>query len=213
MGKHDGERFGRLVVLETWRGKSGYRCRCKCDCGNVVDVSVSNIVMGITRSCGCLRREIVSATKSTHGESQSRLYRIWKSMRRRCYNPSDRHYAIYGGLGITVCNEWENYQNFANWAKYNGYTDVLTIDRINPYGNYEPSNCRWATQKEQGRNKRDTIFITIGSETKSLAEWCEEKGVVYGTALHRFRKQHLTGNSLFERQKLGPHPRNNQSFS
>lgn len=197
MSKHDGERFGRLAVLRTERAGKNYWCECKCDCGSIVRVNASNLVSGGTKSCGCLKKELLSVTKSTHGESKTRLYRIWKAMRQRCNNPADHFFHIYGGAGVKVCSEWDDYQSFANWAYQSGYTDELTIDRIDPKGDYEPSNCRWATWTEQARNKQDTIFITIGGDTKPLVEWCKEKGVLYGTALYRFRKMNMTGEDLF----------------
>lgn len=201
MSKYDGKKFGRLTVIKTVRGKKGYWCECQCDCGNIVMVNQSNLGSGNTKSCGCLKKELLSAEKSTHGESKTRLYHIWKAMRKRCTNPYTNDAHLYRDRGITVCDEWQDYSQFSKWARENGYSDELTIDRIDPNGNYTPDNCRWATWQEQARNKRDTICITIGKETKTLTEWCEEKGVLYGTALHRFKKQHLIGEDLFRYQK------------
>lgn len=201
MSKYDGRKFGRLTVMKTWNTGKVYWCDCQCDCGSVVSVLASNLSSGNVKSCGCLKREMLVKQKTIHGESGTRLYNIWKAMRRRCHNPSDSYYHIYGGIGINVCKEWESFPAFAAWAKANGYNDLLTIDRIDPNGNYCPDNCRWSTLQEQARNKRDTIFVTIGNETKTLVEWCQEKGVLYSTALYRLKKQHLSGDKLFERQK------------
>lgn len=110
----------------------------------------------------------------THGLSKTRLYRIFKKMKDRCYLPSTDSYKYYGARGIKICDEWlSDFTKFYNWALENGYADDLTIDRKNVDGNYEPSNCKWATPKEQGNNRRDCRYITINGRTRTFAEWCE----------------------------------------
>lgn len=162
-----GKRFGRLVVLE-YVGDS--RWKCKCDCGMIVYPSSGNLRKGDIRSCGCLRREEASKAHRTHGESKTRLYRIWKAMRKRCNNPNDECYRLYGGRGITVCEEWSKYEHFKEWAIANGYSESLSIDRINPDGNYEPTNCRWATASEQSINKREDCFKLSHADVKFIRE-------------------------------------------
>ena len=167
-----GKRFGRLVVIERKENTKQGRARwlCKCDCGNTTIVSSDSLNSGHTSSCDCLRRERSSVALSRlassrtgeknpsykHGDTGSKLYYVWAEMIQRCSNPSHRRYEDWGGRGIKVCEEWRNdYSAFKNWAVSNGYKEGLSIDRINNDGNYEPTNCRWATSKEQNQNKRN----------------------------------------------------------
>ena len=107
-------------------------------------------------------------------------------MKSRCYTESNSDYKDYGGRGISICDEWLNdFVSFYNWSMNNSYSDGLSIDRIDVNGNYEPSNCRWATNKEQANNKRTNMFCTINGETKTLKEWSEERGIIYNTVRHR----------------------------
>ena len=149
-----GKRFGRFVVVEfVDTRKRQSRWLCKCDCGNTKVIYKGNLTTGNTKSCGCLSLEV----RITHGESKTRLYRIWEGIRRRCSNIKHEYWECYGGRGISVCQEWQDsYEVFRDWAKINGYDKSLTIDRKDNDGNYEPSNCRFITSAENSRNKRDT---------------------------------------------------------
>lgn len=123
-----------------------------------------------------------------HGGCGTRLYRIWYDMRRRCSYEKSINWHLYGGRGIKVCDEWESdFESFRNWAIENGYSESLTLDRINNDGNYEPSNCRWATADEQNANKRTCVNVTIEGETKTVTEWCKETGVDRMVAYKRIR--------------------------
>jgi len=123
-----------------------------------------------------------------HGMTNTRLHHIWKSIKQRCYNPNNNRYSNYGGRGITVCDEWRNSFNaFYEWAMANGYADDLTIDRKDTNGNYEPSNCCWATQKEQQNNRRNNCLITHNGETHTLAEWAAITGLKYQTIQRRLK--------------------------
>ena len=177
-----GNRYGRLVVLgrSPRRSEKDFHSQwaCRCDCGNVVAVQSTNLQSGHTKSCGCYKKDRSTA----HGRSGERLYEIYFKIKTRCYNPKDKHYDNYGGRGIVMCDEWGNdFQSFYNWAVENGYSDELSIDRINGNGNYEPSNCRWATKKEQQNNTRRNRFFTLNGKTKTVAEWADETGINYNT--------------------------------
>lgn len=190
-----GQRFGRLTVVyrvEDYISPKGYaipKWECVCDCGNKLEARGDKLKSGTLKSCGCLhKRTIKKRVNQKHGMSNTRLYRIYKEMYGRCYSPKCPAYQDYGGRGIKICQEWlDDFMNFYNWAITNGYRDDLTIDRINNDGNYEPSNCRWATAKEQARNTRNTVFLTYKGETKSVPEWAEIIGISKDTLTYRKR--------------------------
>ena len=151
-----GKCFNRLTVIKEVTPYGRERCwLCKCDCGKETVVQQNNLVSGEVKSCGCLRQEILVKEHTTHGGRYTRLYNIWRRMRSRCSKESDISYPNYGGRGIRVCREWEtSFENFRDWALSAGYSDDLSIDRINNDRNYCPQNCHWATAKEQANNRR-----------------------------------------------------------
>lgn len=195
-----GKRFGRLEVIEyagqirfNGSGKTKRQWLCKCDCGNTKIITGGSLTNGKTRSCGCLALEEErknGARRKTHGMTGTRLYYIWRAMKRRCNDPRVKAYTSYGGRGITVCNEWmESFETFKNWAYSNGYNETLTIERKDVNGNYEPSNCRWATLQEQARNKRNSICVYDScGEKRNIRDVVDGKELSYDAIESRIRK-------------------------
>ena len=143
---------------------------------------------GKATHCGCSRQYTYKMT-NRDGRSKTRLYRIWWGMKSRCCTPSDGDYSNYGARGIRVCDAWlASFDAFKDWALANGYTDELTIDRVDVNGPYSPENCRWATVKEQSRNRQNTLFITYNGVTKSASEWAEQLGVSLWVIHSRYRR-------------------------
>jgi hypothetical protein len=187
-----GERYGRLTVLKyshTEEGKAMWFCAC--ECGEKTIIQGNLLRNGHTKSCGCLRLEILEATRTSHGlcNKEPRLYEIWNGIKARCNRKNHRAYEDYGGRGIKVCPEWNNdFKDFCEWAMKNGYEEDLSIDRIEVNGDYEPSNCRWTTVQEQSRNRRSNVKIEINGEIKTITEWSEISGISYSTLRNRWKK-------------------------
>lgn len=195
-----GEKFGILTVIERAANDKYGRAMwtCKCQCGNEVIVHGDSLRRGLTKSCGCNRSNLIKLNNTKHGEFGTRLYNIWGKMKHRCNNPNNKSYKNYGGRGITVCNEWaKDFRTFYNWAMANGYSEEMTIDRIDVNGNYEPSNCRWSTMKEQCNNKRNNLLITYKNETKTLEKWVEELGINYNLTWQRIYRDKWTVDRAF----------------
>lgn len=180
-----GERYGRLTIIREVEpaGSSHKRVRrflCRCDCGNEIICRLPNLKSGTTKSCGCYRKFVSSNRRDCHHLQNTRIYRIWCGMKRRCYNKHNQHFDRYGGRGIIVCDEWKtDFMNFYDWAMSNGYDDKLSIDRINNEGNYEPSNCRWANQKQQIVNSTAAIKCSLGGNIVSLSDIADILGVSF----------------------------------
>lgn len=175
-----GMKFGRWEVIEyvgRINKKTYWRCKCSCKSGTIKNVRSDQLQSGKSTSCGCLHSNIMSgldhsAFKKKHGKYNTRLNIIWCKMKQRCYNKNNDAYKNYGGRGIVICEEWVNdFMNFYSWAIDNGYSDSLTLDRINNNGNYEPDNCRWATLLEQHNNTRRNHYIEYKGETHTISEW------------------------------------------
>lgn len=183
-----GMKFGRLTVLYRSEngmcsGKPVTRWMCRCDCGIEKTVDGHSLARGRTKSCGCLnaetRKRLLTERATTHGGCYTRLYHIWAHMKYRCYNPNDAKYKDYGGRGITVCSEWlAGFENFRGWALSSGYSDNLSLDRIDVDGNYEPSNCRWATWRTQRMNQRRML----NRDRTSASAMCNQVGAATGNS-------------------------------
>lgn len=188
-----GKRFFRLVAIEKddskYDGRHVY-WKCKCDCGNEVIVRKDSLLSGHAKSCGCyLQERYKDGHLKTHGMKNTRIYGIWGGMKTRCFCKSAPKYSSYGGRGITVCKDWtDDFMNFYNWSMNNGYSDELTIDRIDPNGNYEPSNCRWANHETQNYNKRSTRKIVVDGKEKTLKDIEKEYGIPMSTLRSRYQK-------------------------
>lgn len=188
-----GQRFGRLTVVSKDHTNSHGEVvwKCQCDCGNTTYTTGHYLTHGHTQSCGCLVSDRAREVNLTHGETHSKLYRAYTNMMTRCYNPKYKYFHAYGGRGIAVCDEWKGeggYENFSKWAKANGFSPELTFDRADVNGDYSPSNCRWATMKQQQNNRTNNLRIEYNGEVKTLSEWADHLGVNYAKLqrmLHR----------------------------
>lgn len=174
-----GQRFTRLVALEK-AGQNEHKRQlwlCECDCGNKLVLSSNALNRGNTRSCGCLKLQVIGERRRTHGKSNSPEYNNWMAMKSRCCNTDNQDYALYGGRGIRVCKRWAN--SFENFLADMGTRPPgkNTIERVNTDGHYTKDNCCWATQRQQTRNKRNNHRVTVGTRTQTIAEWAEETGV------------------------------------
>ena len=184
-----GKRFGRLVVLsESGRKRKEIQWECLCDCGNITYCSGWDLRNGKTVSCGCKRKEGLPQTSYKHKEFGQRLYYVYMNIKTRCYNPKYYLFNHYGGKGITVCNEWlgeDGFNNFYKWALDNGYSDELSIDRIDNSKGYSPDNCRWVSMQTQQNNRTNNRIITVDEESHTMAEWSRISGIHYNTIQRR----------------------------
>lgn len=183
-----GKKFNLLTVVERAENSCNGRARwrCLCECGNYTVVASSNLINGAVKSCGCL---VTSNHSFKHNQSKTRLYRIWALMKSRCENPNVKSYEIYGGRGIQVCAEWNNnFESFQEWAKKTGYSDSMTIERIDNDKGYSPENCTWISKSEQSKNRRSCILIEYNGKTQNLTEWCKELGIDYKRVNNRMKK-------------------------
>lgn len=187
-----GQRFGRLVVIArgaSGAGRSYWLCRC--DCGAEKQVAANALKSHGTKSCGCLNRQVSAARngeeKFIHGGARTKLYVVWQSMRRRCYEKTCAAYKHYGARGIRICEPWSEFKTFQSWAKSSGYKQGLSIDRIDVDGNYCPSNCRWATAEQQANNRRNNVMISFQGSRKTISQFARERGFPPSTIHQRIR--------------------------
>lgn len=180
-----GDSFGLLVVMHKARDNKGHRVwKCRCHCGSITYQKYSSLKSGVVVSCGCHKRELLVKRNTSHGDHKSPEYKSWENMITRCGNPNTPYYKHYGGRGIKVCRRWKDYSNFL--------TDMgrkpsvsYELERIDNNKGYSPSNCRWATRKEQMANRRITRHITVKGITKTMMEWSLVTGVGCKTIEYR----------------------------
>jgi len=193
------ETFGRLTTigprfrLSNSKGVSHSYQVCVCTCGVVGVYSCGSMCKGGTSSCGCYRRELIKDRFATHRESDRTIeFAAWSAMRQRCLSPTCQQYHNYGGRGIKICDRWlePDGRGYMNFLEDMGRrpSNKYSLDRIDVNGDYCPENCRWATLKEQNRNKRNTVFITAFGETKTLIEFAEQYNIPYRLVFYRIQK-------------------------
>lgn len=188
-----GDKFGKLTVIDLI-GVNKHRKRtwlCKCDCGNVANVTTGHLIGGHTKSCGCTRiQNSIKATKianTTHGMHGTKEYYVWSELKQRCYNPKEPQYRNYGARGIKVCERWlQSFENF--YADMGKAPDGFSIDRIDVNGDYCKENCRWADNQTQQYNKRNTVKITSNGITETLLYWSKITGIRTSTLYYRIKK-------------------------
>lgn len=179
------QKFGRLTVIIRVGSRDGRAVwRCKCECGNETEVRSRCLINGHVKSCGCLAKERLI----TPGMYGTKIYERWHSMKRRCIDRNAIGFKNYGGRGITVCDEWLRFEPFYDWAMNNGYTNDLSIDRIDNNQGYCPENCRFSTVKEQNNNRRNNVWITFRGETRDIQQWAEVTGIRYRSLYDRLKQ-------------------------
>lgn len=199
------ETFGRLTVNHEAerKGKYGRMWHCSCECGNTKVVSQGHLRSGHTQSCGCLHKETMKDKLTTHGLRNSRAYACWGNAKQRVSNPNNPRYEDYLGRGITMCDDWLNsFEQF--YEDMGDCPEGMSLDRYpNNDGNYEPGNCRWATDEEQANNKRSNHLLTFQGRTQTIQEWSRETGIHSGTLYNRVA---LLGWSDAEALTIAPIP-------
>jgi hypothetical protein len=177
-------KINNLLILETYTKNKRRYAKCQCDCGNETEARYDCIMSGNTKSCGCLGKE--TQFKKTHGMFGTRPYNIWLGMKDRCNNTS-KNSKWYKDVGITYDKSWDIFENFWTDMK-EGYCDDLTLERIDTNGNYEKSNCKWATREEQSNNKRNNHLVTYNNETKTVTQWSRIFNIKVSLILSRLSK-------------------------
>lgn len=185
---HIGQRFGRLLVTARLESDKNGNSRwlCKCDCGNESTPLGQSLRSGATISCGCAAKEINSERATKHGASGTPAYKAWHAMIQRCTNPKNHKWHRYGGRGITVCERWLSYEAFLE--DMGPRPPGMTIDRCENDGNYEPGNCRWATQPQQARNRSTNRFVLVDGEALTVSEASRRLGPNRSTVGRRIRE-------------------------
>ncbi len=193
-----GEKFGRWTIIQdlgTIRDKWAFKSAVivKCECGNVKQIFYSLLRYGVSRSCGCYRKEwaanSIKNREHKHNLSKHPLYQIWRGMKCRCLNKQDKAYKDYGGRGITICDEWVNdFKSFYDWAINNGWEKGLINDRRDNNKGYGPDNCRFVDDPTSLRNTRRTVIIEYNGVKKCRTDWAKEIGIEPNSLKKRIKK-------------------------
>jgi len=202
-----GLKFGRLLVLERSDSRKHRipEWRCVCDCGKEGNYVGASLRYGGTKSCGCLKRELIGNVNKKHGMAKSHFWIKWWAMKQRCDDKNSSTYYKYGARGISICDKWKSFEGFLE-DMYGGYQESVnrngkkntTLDRIDPLGNYNKENCRWATHKEQANNKRNTNLLTYRGQKRTLVEWVEKLGLNYDAVQQRLKYRKWNVKDSFE---------------
>lgn len=181
----NGKKFNRWTVLD---GSSSDKILCKCECGTIRSVRKYAIINGHSLSCGCLQKENAAKScisRTRHGKHKHPIYVCWTHMKERCFTKTCKSYKNYGGRGISVCEEWLDFETFYRWAKSNGWQKGLSIERKDNDGNYCPENCTWIPKNQQTKNTRKNVKIEIDGKVLNLSEWARRFGISLGAIYYR----------------------------
>lgn len=195
-----GKKYGKLLVIEQLEERKNNKVvwKCKCDCGNTTNVVGTQLTNGNTKSCGCI--------SNPHGMFGTRIYNVWRGMKERCYVEKSHSYPLYGGRGIKVCDEWQEFIPFMEWAYSNGYDESAprgqcTIDRIDNDGDYEPSNCRWVSMSVQANNKNSNVFVEYKGVIDTISNQARRNGLSPSIVEDR-RIKGKKGDDLFKDKRV-----------
>lgn len=195
-----GTKFGKWTVIgigKKYMGRSSSLCIC--GCGTERIVANNNLKIGLSKGCGCER---IGPLQHGYATDNKKVYLAWKNMKSRCLNKNRREYKNYGGRGISVCHQWaDSFETFLKDMGEPGHK--MTLDRIDNNGNYEPGNCRWTDMKTQCRNTRDNVYLIIGEDKKTPAEWAEISGVKTSTLFGRIRRGWSARDAVFSPVQSG----------
>lgn len=205
-GWHDKpQSFNRLTIVDKLGldAQSHRYVKVRCECGEIFNVRYDSLTSGNTKSCGCLNRELsgqrLSAALFKHGKAKTRIFKTWAGMKQRCSNENDSSFKYYGARGVKVCVAWRDFETFYSWSQVSGYSDNLTIDRIDPSKDYSPENCRWITRQAQGNNKRNSPKLTLEGKIITFKELADRYGVNYHMLYQQRKRLNWPDSLILER--------------